>query len=398
MNIIGNMLKMPVFPIIDRFTLKQGQYYNFFVNTGNWSFDQLKEYQLTKLKELGKVWKLELNSWDDFYKLPLTTKKDIWDWKPPAGRKYHTHETSGSTGEPRIIYVPWETWYRKDALFHRSWKWLGRKPYQPALRLIAGTAEYAWYDWWRNDHVMNYREITPAHVEWVIKNKPYLIHGPGGATRILLEEVIRAGRADVLKDIRIEWCSQSSEGHKERLAPLVKGFHEQYGLAELPSVGTPCLYNTHVSMETGVIEVINGEIVVTDFNNYVMPVIRYRTGDEGKIKDGDCPCGRKHPILYDIKGRRTDYYFGPEVKKAVGWWVVSPISHKYGQIISAWKAIVYPKQHKFVLHVVFREGKENMAELESYKLWIKEELGLDCEIIKEPNAAGFKRELVKVVT
>ena len=138
--------KRPIFNIIDRFSYRQNKYYNFFMETQNWTLDELKVYQLQKLRKIGEVWGLNIKSWDDFYQLPLTTKDDLPKGAPPSSKRYHTHETSGSTGEPRVIYVPWETWYRKDAVFHRSWAWLGRTN-QPVLRLIAGNPEYAWYDW-----------------------------------------------------------------------------------------------------------------------------------------------------------------------------------------------------------------------------------------------------------
>lgn len=394
---IATALKKPVFNIIDRFTFRENKFLDFFAQTQSWTVGELRAYQLKKLRELSMAWGLGVRTWEDFYRLPLTAKADIEGWQPRGRTKYHTHETSGSTGTPRIVYVPWETWYRKDALFHRSWEWLGRQPYQPVLRLVAGTPRYSWYDWWRNDRVMR-RDITREHVDWVVRHRPYLIHGPGGPIRILCEEIIKAGHGDVLKGIRIEWCSLSPEGHKERLAPLVRSFHEQYGLAELPTVGSPCLYSTHVVMETGIVEIIDGEIVVTDFNNHIMPVIRYRTGDEGQIRESDCPCGRQHPILYNVKGRRTDYYDGPEVKKPISWWVVSPISHQYLNVVSAWKLWVFPRRGECYLHVVLVDGAEPET-LEPYSRWVEEETGLRCIIVAWHTAEAsrsWKRDLVRV--
>ena len=37
-----------------------------------WNYSQLKDYQLMRLKALGIA-----NSWEEFYKLPLTTKEDL---------------------------------------------------------------------------------------------------------------------------------------------------------------------------------------------------------------------------------------------------------------------------------------------------------------------------------
>ena len=393
MSRLTTIIKQPIYNLIDRFTFHQNEHLSFFLEAESWSYERLLDYQLTRIRAICQHWGLSVNTWDDFYRLPLTGKPDMDMYRPPAG-KYNTQSTSGSTGEPRTIYIPWETWYRKDALFHRSWMWLGRQPHQPVLRLIAGKPHYAWYDWWRNDKVIC-RDEVDRQVQYVIEYRPYLIHGPGLPIRRLCEEVIKAGHEDVLKDIRVEWCSTSPEGHRERLEPYLSGFHEQYGLAELPTVGSPCLYNMHVVMETGVVEVVADEVVVTDFNNTITPILRYRTGDEGKIRASDCPCGRAYPILYDVKGRRTDYYDGPEVKQPIGWWLVSPLGHNYPDVISAWKVEIYPRSNKMYLNIVFKEGG-NFEALETYQDWVKEKLGLSCVIIKCDDASDWKRDLVRV--
>ena len=62
---------------------------------------------------------------------------------------------------------------------------------EKVLRLMAGEPSYAFYDWLRNVKPMNYRTVGQEHVDWLVKNKPYLIHGPGGAIRQLCELVIK---------------------------------------------------------------------------------------------------------------------------------------------------------------------------------------------------------------
>lgn len=389
-------MRRTIFNIVDRLTFNVNKFYNFFMISKDWSYDQLRDYQLQKLRRISDVWNLGIRSWEDFYKLPLTSKEDIFSFTPNTNRRYKTHETSGSTGEPRKVYVPEETWYRKMSIFRRSWNSLGRTD-EPVLRLIAGDAKFSWYDYWRNVKALNYRKITNEHVNYLVKEKPFLIHGPGGSTRILIEGATLLGFDDILKDIRIMWLGQSSEIHKERLVDLCKSFHESYGLAELPTVANPCLYNSHMIMETGIVEVIDGEIIVTDFNNDIMPIIRYKTGDEGKIGNNDCPCGMEHPIMYDFKGRRSDYYFGPEVRKPIGWWVVSPISHKYLHEVEKWRVDVYPKKNKFKLYVVMRTDNDPNIILKDYMEWVQVQIGLDCEIVERQSGFKWKRKLVRVI-
>jgi len=48
------------------------------------------------------------------------------------------------------------------------------------------------------------------------------------------------------------------------------------------------------------------EIVVTGLLNYAMPLIRYRVGDVGVLKDEMCSCGRGLPLLKSVEGRIVD--------------------------------------------------------------------------------------------
>jgi phenylacetate-coenzyme A ligase PaaK-like adenylate-forming protein len=401
------MIKSKIYEIIDLFTFKQNQYLKEFNRLDKLTIEQLKEFQLDKLRE-----NLSIDSWQDFYELPITTKKDLPN-KPLIEGEHHQHETSGSTGEPRVIWVPKSTWYRKDAVFTRSWNRMGRKSNDWVFRLMAGDPKYAWYDWWRNVFPSNYRNISDKTIEDFIRIKPKFIHGPGGSIRQLCELMIERGYQDYLKDVNIEWCSESANGHKERLEPFVKSFHQQYGLAELPTVGSPDGEgNVRVVMEQGIVEilddngnpVLNGEegfIVVTDFNNPITPIIRYKCGDRGKMKLHTNRDGLTYYILYDIIGRGVDYYNGPEVKKPIGWSIVSPISHILGHVIKKWRVEVDPKNKLVTLYVEFIDPKnQNFDMLTEYSKWIEETYGLETtykHLESEKYDIYFKNKLVKVV-
>jgi hypothetical protein len=360
---------------------------------------ELRKYQLARIKLLTQYWHRPVETWDEFHKLPLTTKHDIDDIPEPPSGEYNTQSTSGSTGEPRTIYIPWATWHRKDAVFHRSWRWLGREPRDKVLRLIAGDAHYSWYDNLRNDKVIN-RDNTQEAADWIIKNVPYLIHGAGLPIREILERVIELGYRHLLKQIKVEWCGVSSEGHRERLEPLLAGFYEQYGLAELPTVASPCWHgNMHLVMEAGYTEVVNGEIVVTDFHNNFTPIIRYRTGDAGTILAASyCKCGRPYPLLRNVEGRRCDYYNGPEVRRSIGWWTVSPLGHDYPSL-AGYRLEVYPKLGQASLFVRFKPGVS--LSLINYSTWFEMQTGLNLRVIDvggQSTSKEEKRNIVRVFT
>lgn len=404
-------MKRILYKIYDWLTFNQEKHLRFFTEIEKRHIFELENFQLNRLKKIALIFGFRIDNWDDFYNLPITTKSDLPSRPTFPDEEIRQHETSGSTGQPRVIWVPSDSWNRKDAIFTRSWKKMGWKG-QKILRLISGEPKYPFYDWLRNVKALNYKAINSKYVDWVVKNKPFLIHGPGGAIRQLCEMIIDAGRQDILKDIKIHWCSESSRGHKERLEPFVKEFHEQYGLAELPTVAaTDGEGNIRVVMEQGIVEILDeygepvadgeeGFIVVTDFNNYQTPIIRYKCGDRGKIKNFLSKENKVYPVLYDIIGRGVDYYNGPEVKKAIGWWIVAPISHTVGKIIEKWRCEVNIPKRTLFLHVKFR-NEPDFQGLEPYKEWVKENVGLETEFIlaeDEKYDILWKNKLVKVIT
>ena len=113
-------MKKLVYNIYDKFTFNQNKYLKKFLKLDEMIGDELLSYQLNKIISCCCTHNLTVDSWEDFYRLPVTTKQDLPSGKPTT-KRFKKHETSGSTGEPREIYVPEETWHRKDAIFTRSW-------------------------------------------------------------------------------------------------------------------------------------------------------------------------------------------------------------------------------------------------------------------------------------
>jgi phenylacetate-coenzyme A ligase PaaK-like adenylate-forming protein len=406
-----NWIRLKLYILVDFLSFRQLPILKRFESMENLSREELREFQFNALNNTyEKLFGSQLDSWVEFFELPITYKSNLPSSPANPHKKIRTHETSGSTGEPRTIWVPKESWARKDAIFMRSWRKMGWTN-QPILRLISGEPKYEWYDWFRNVKPMNYKTLSNAHVDWVIKNRPFIIHGPGGAIRQLCELIIERGEEKILGEVKIHWCSESSQGHKSRLEKFVLEFHEQYGLAELPTVGATDGKGSLVLVEEqGIFEVVDengsavpdgqeGFIVVTDFNNYQTPILRYQCGDRGVIRACYNSKGKERVVLERIIGRSVDYYFGPEVKRPIGWWVVAPISHVAGTVISKWRCEIDIPNRLFRLYVKFRDSAD-FAQLEAYKEWIDENLGLPVEVIEAKEEAFdiyWKNSLVKVL-
>jgi phenylacetate-CoA ligase len=55
-----------------------------------------------------------------------------------------------------------------------------------------------------------------------------------------------------------------------------------------------------------------GDILVTDLNSRLFPLIRYKVGDRGKIESIPCECGRELPVLTVLSGRCDEYIRCPD--------------------------------------------------------------------------------------
>ncbi len=56
----------------------------------------------------------------------------------------------------------------------------------------------------------------------------------------------------------------------------------------------------------------SGEVIVTDLNNFVMPMIRYNMEDLATPVDKICSCGRGLPLIGKVKGRTSDFIVHPD--------------------------------------------------------------------------------------
>lgn len=80
---------------------------------------------------------------------------------------------------------------------------------------------------------------------------------------------------------------------------------ETYGCSETGTVGYECpAGSVHIFAEHVEVEILRngkparpgeaGDIVLTCTTNRVMPLIRYRVGDRGRLSPDPCRCGRPH--------------------------------------------------------------------------------------------------------
>lgn len=94
---------------------------------------------------------------------------------------------------------------------------------------------------------------------------------------------------------------------------------QEYGAGELGSMAFACPEGSlHVAAECVRLETespAGGALLATHLRNTLFPLIRYRTGDLGRIDTMTCRCGRGLPVV-TVAGRERDRLVGPDGEPA----------------------------------------------------------------------------------
>ena len=286
-----------------------------------------------KLEEAGIT---EVNSYEEFLKLPFSEKKDLRDAYPlglmtaPEEEIVRIHSSSGTTGTPVII-----PYTAKDV---DDWGEMFKRCYE-----VAGITN--------KDRI----QITPGYGLWTAGigfqngceklGAMAVPMGPGNTEKqlemmqalettvlcstssyalLLAEEIQKRGIKDKIHLKKgVIGSERWSDKMRQRISTeLGIELYDIYGLTEIygPGIGINCEHNTgmHIWDDYLYLEIIDpqtgepvpdgemGEIVITTLVKEGAPLIRYRTHDLSRIIPGECPCGRSYPRIDVIMGRTDD--------------------------------------------------------------------------------------------
>jgi phenylacetate-CoA ligase len=277
----------------------------------------------------------------DLAALPLLTKEIVTQRLPEllAGNigpsRRVRRATGGSSGTPLAFYVEGgRTDPLERAFIGRAWGWMGVRFEDRAVvlkGLVVAARDLRAGRYWQtyypernwtffSSHHMS-EQTLPLYARRFRELKPAFIQSLPTALDMLARYWIREGLPPLagLKMLHVA---------SETLRPDQRARFEQafgarvfstYGQSECSVLAGECEQNTayHVFPEYGVTEIVRpdgtpaapgelGEVVGTGFNNYVLPLIRYRTGDLAAWSPGRCACGRAFPLLERLEGRGQD--------------------------------------------------------------------------------------------
>lgn len=127
------------------------------------------------------------------------------------------------------------------------------------------------------------------------------------------------------KKIALKAVFTSSENISDRQRRLVEEvfmckIYDWYGQVERVSAIGQCEKGTyHIIEDYSITETIDTghgiELVGTNLNNYIMPLLRFRTGDLIMLGEHRCSCGRNFREISRIQGRSLEYILTPEGNK-----------------------------------------------------------------------------------
>ncbi|WP_028561043.1 phenylacetate--CoA ligase family protein [Paenibacillus pinihumi] len=270
---------------------------------------------------------------DDFEKIPLLTKKDIRDNYTRLLTEGVTEEncipywTSGSTGIPVKYLRSKEEFFFNTMSLCRERKRISEKAFKGPIchfDKIKEPLKFIYNGHEKKELILslyeNNDERYKLFVSAINEFKPTILQGYASSL-FEFAKYININKINMTKIQLVENRSEHlTDGQRSEIAEAFGGtVTNMYGLAELFPIAYECKYKKmHICSDNVFLEVLSesnesdfGEIVVTSLNCKTLPLIRYRTGDIGKIDKQECTCGRLEPVLTLAQGRLSDYIITP---------------------------------------------------------------------------------------
>lgn len=318
------------------------------------SEDELRALQLTKIQRLVKhayenvpfyreryrsagIHPQDIKSLKDFETLPFLTREDVKDnLETLVAQNFPRHKmqksaTGGSTGEPIHFFIERSFWWRNAANVFRLHSWHGvREGDKAAWVWPADPEEMPEWSWrrrletqLRQQRYLNAFELTENRMRdfanMLVRWQPAMIKSLPSAIFFFARYLEKWG----ITNIRPRFIEVTSEKLTDPQRELVEEVFsckvaDKYSSREVGAVAYPCeMGGFHVSADVRYLEIVAngkvvqpgqmGEVVVTSFNQFAMPFIRYKKGDMAIYELGHCPCGRKLPCLKEIVGRTNEF-------------------------------------------------------------------------------------------
>lgn len=320
-----------------------------------WDQEKIYNYQLHKLRKLVEYASInvpyysdlfdnigfsssDIKTLDDINKIPILTKEIVRREgnrlvsTEPKKFKIKYGKTGGTTGVPVQVLKDQHNRSFTWASYYRWYNWMGINYWDNTATLWGAKTVLSKSKILKikkiveelisNSYVINAFEMTEKGMEELaIKMKRHNTILIKGYVSSLLQF------ADYVSDNNISFPNlKAVSSTTETLLPHNREYlmcvfkvpiYDQYGCGEVSAISYECSHHKglHVNLEHVICETLDknnrplinksGRVVVTDLDNYIMPFIRFDSGDNATLNEFTCDCGVKQPIMESIEGRSS---------------------------------------------------------------------------------------------
>lgn len=276
----------------------------------------------------------QIRSIDDLQRLPLMDKRVVnenYDKLIARKRKNvlcRMGSTSGSTGTPAKFFRDYGSINFENAAVWRHWRNAGdygKKRVTLRGDIIVPSAQSEGPFWKYNpanrELLMSGYHLSLAnsrtYIDEILKFQPEVLYCYP-STAYLLAKFFQNERCNYRFDA-IFTSSESLEPHVKAYIESVFNcrIYDWYGQAERVAAISQCSHGIyHIQEDYSIVELIDcpygQELVGTHLNNFVMPLLRYRTHDYVITSEEACACGSRFRTVDRILGRNYSYILTPE--------------------------------------------------------------------------------------
>ena len=318
------------------------------------SFDNVPYYR-DALAKGGYSASSEISA-DTLYSLPVISKMDIknnyklFQSKCLKGNKLFPNSTSGSSGETLIFNTDQRSYAYRSALVERNHRWAGVERGDKEARLWGAPMDISKSDTFRGKlHSAITRKVMLSaycmteqnlshYLRLLEKFKPKLLTSYPGPLEVLAKYCKEHNKKiSSLKSIITS--AETLYPHQRELIEGVFGVnvYDRYGSREFGTIAQEDKIRRGLSVNSDhvFVEILGedgkecgphevGELVITDLDNYGMPLIRYRIGDRASWSaDYGSYSHIPFPRINKIEGRTMDVIFAPNGSYVGGtYWTI----------------------------------------------------------------------------
>ena len=344
----------------------------------------------------------DIKSIEDLQSIPFLTKADIL--RNPrvfvadniSGPRIRI-QSSGSTGTPLTLVQSLDAINRENAFIRRLLSWTGFNRGDRCAWLrgdMIVPIDQKVPPFWRMNRANNMLMMSSYHLsednaEYYIAAlesfDPMLIQSYPTSVAFLASYLESRGRNYGGRNLRAVVTSSETLRVDQKITIEqwlgCQVFDYYGGVERVAQIGTCEKGNLHIIADYGYVELLPAdggtmEIVGTGFNNWLMPLLRYRTNDK-VVKEsnvGACACGRSFPMVKQVEGRLDDYILTADGRK------ITRLGHVFAGISNIAEAQIVQERIGEVCIFVVPLGHFGEAEKAKLRNKAAQRLGEDMRI------------------